>query len=167
MRGNKFKHLTIFYDDGVVDSWYIENFEKTINFSLPSTYKELIMKHNGAGFFENEFSFINHKGEKDGRQFVFKSFGEKEDVEESIEEAQIYVSDPKFYGIPNMVAFASTGEGDTLCFDYRNILGNCEPKIALMIHDEYKTNEDGSISKIVEYIADSFDEFLEILYEDK
>lgn len=136
MKDDRFKHLTIFHDYGKVSLWYVEKFERDFNCYLPQTYKELMLNHNGVGFYESDFDFVNSKGEDDSRQLLFKSFGKKENTTESIEDAQLYVSHPDYHGISGMIAFASTGEGDALCFDYREDPETCEPKVILMIHDD-------------------------------
>ena len=86
-RSKTFKHLHIFQDDGAINSKYIEDFEKQYGICLPKTYKELILKHNGAYLKESYFDFINKSGEEDMRSFAFKSFGEPERGKELITDA--------------------------------------------------------------------------------
>ena len=166
MKGDKYKNLRVYRDKGLIDDWYIKEFEKNHNCCLPKNYKHLVSKHNCVRFYQDYFDFVNFKGEKGIRNFIFKGFGEKEDISEHIEDVQLHVSHPDYYGLPGIVAFASTGEGDMVCFDYRDNLKSCEPRIILMIHDEYITHEDESVTMVIEFIANSFDEFLNILYED-
>ena len=163
--GNKtFKHLHIFQDWGFIDEWYINDFEQKYNICLPKIYKELLLKHNGASLNENYFDFTNKDGEEDMRSFLFKAFGEEERGKELIDNAQ-FVSKKDYYGVPNLIGIASTAEGDTLCFDYRDNPKTCEPKVVLLVHDEYETDADGTEHMKVEPIADNFDEFLDMLYE--
>jgi cell wall assembly regulator SMI1 len=162
----KFRHLTIFQDDGNADIQHIKEFELQHLICLPETYKELILKHNGADFKESSFNFTNLKGEEDGRSFLFFSFGE--DTEENGENIEVYnkgLQDPIYYGVPGLIGFASTAEGDTVCFDYREDTKTCNPKVVVLVHDEYDEYEDGSTHMHIEPVADTFDEFLDMLYE--
>ncbi len=161
----KFKNLTIFYDNGEIDIWYIEEFERQVGVCLPILYKELMLKHNGVRFKEDNFNFMSKDGDEDNREFLFSSFGEKEEVGEHMGYTQ-YVADPIYYGVPGLVSFASTAEGDTMCFDYREDAKTCEPKIILLIHDAYE-NTNGVDHMKIEYIANTFDDFLDMLYEYK
>ena len=164
-RNKMFKHLHIFDDYGAIGKKYIEDFEKQYNICLPKTYKEFILKHNGGSFYESHFDFINKSGQEDMRCFLFKSFGEPERGKELITDTNLHLQDPNYYGVKGLIGFASTAEGDTVCFDYRDDPKTCEPKIALLVHDEYETDPDGYEHMKVEYIANSFDEFLDMLYE--
>ena len=165
MKGDKFRHLTVFRDYGDIDKWYIEDFEKRFGYILPDTYKELMLKHNGVRFEEDNFALDEERFWT--WNFLFDAFGEKELTKgDHIDEAQIGVSHPDYYGIPGLVCIASTGEGDLVCFDYRDELKGNNPKVVVMIHDEYDKHEDGSITNKVTFVANTFDDFLDMLYED-
>jgi hypothetical protein len=164
MENKTFRHLHIYRDYGSIDKQYIEDFEKKYNICLPNTYNELMQKYNGAYLVECDFDFINKNGEEDMRSFLFKAFGKKKPGKELIDDAQ-FVSKKDYYGVPNLIGIASTAEGDTLCFDYQDNPNTCEPKVVLLVHDEYETYPDGTVHMKVEPIADSFDEFLDMLYE--
>jgi cell wall assembly regulator SMI1 len=159
----KFRHLRIFQDDGEARLEDIERFEKSHNICFPPTYKELMLKHNGAYLKECEFDFINKAGEEDTRAFSFESFGEKERGKELITESQ-FVSKPDYYGVPGLISIGSTAEGDAICFDYRDDPKTCEPKVIVLVHDDYEET-DGYKHRKIEPIADSFDAFLDMLYE--
>ena len=166
MENKTFKHLHIYRDYGLIDKQYIEDFEKKYNICLPKTYKELMQKYNGAYLVECDFDFINKNGEEDMRSFLFYSFGEEDSKKgENILFYNKGLQNPIYYGVPNLIGIASTAEGDTLCFDYRDNPKSCEPKVVLLVHDEYETDPDGTKHMKVEPIADSFDTFLEMLYE--
>lgn len=165
MKGDKFKNLTVFYDYGEVDKWYIEDFEKRYGYTLPNTYKKLMLKYNGASFYESTFALDEEKFWT--WSFIFDAFGEKEDVVSHIEETQLSVQNPDYYGIPGLICIASTGEGDLVCFDYRDDLKGNNPKVVVMIHDEYDKHDDESLTNKVTFIANSFDDFLNMLYEEE
>lgn len=162
----KWRSFRIRYDEGKADIWYIKEFEKKYNICFPKTYKELMLEHNGVRFEEDNFDFINKRGQEDGREFLFKSFGEKKRGKELIEDAQ-FVSKPDYYGVPGLIGIGSTAEGDTLCFDYRDNPKTCEPKVVLLVHDEYEEDKNGNSHMLIEPIANSFNEFLDMLYEFK
>ena len=163
MKGDKFKNLTVYTDNNEIDIYFIEEFEKEFGYLLPRTYKELIIKHNGVSFYEDNFNFIDIDGDECERNFVFHKFTYEKG---GIYDFQQGVSDPLYDGIPSLVAIAGTGEGDAVCFDYRDNLKGDNPKVVLMLHDEFIENEDGSETSVVCDVANSFDEFLDILYED-
>jgi len=160
----KWRKFTIRYDDGKADPKDIEQFEKQYNICLSKTYKELILEHNGVRFEEDNFDFMNTRSQEDGREFLFDAFGEKEKGKELIYDDQ-HVSDPDYYGVPGLIGFGSTAEGDTVCFDYREDPKNCEPKVIVLVHDAYDELQDGTSHMHIEPVADSFDEFLDMLYE--
>jgi len=170
MSDKKFRHLNIFYDYGKAEPKDIEAFEREYGICFPQTYKELMLKHNRAKFEESDFDFINSRGEEDGREFMFYSFGEdKKDNGENIVFYNRGLQNPIYYGVPGLIGIGSTAEGDTICFDYRDDPKGCNPKVVVLVHDEYEDLPDGSSHMKVEKVADSFDEFLDLFYrwEDK
>ena len=127
-----------------------------------------MLAYNGVYFQESDFDFISKSGEEDGRAFSFYSFGEdKEENGENIEFYNRGLQAPLYYGVSGLIGIGSTAEGDTLCFDYRDNSKTCEPKVVLLVHDEYEEEPDGTTHMKVEPIADSFDAFLDMLYEYK
>ena len=162
----KWREFSLYFDYGKADPKDIEEFEKKYNICLPKTYKELMLEHNGVNFKEESFDFINSRGQEDMRSFLFYSFGEENDGE-NIEFYNKGLQDPLYYGVPGLIGFGSTAEGDTVCFDYRDDPKTCEPKVVLLVHDEYDDLPDGTSHMHIEPIANSFDEFLDMLYEFK
>jgi hypothetical protein len=167
MENKTFKHLHIFQYSGRAKEKQIKKFENKYNICLPQTYKELINKYNEASLYENYFDFINKNSEEDMRCFGFFGFGKKYEVSEEITKENEHLQDPIYYGVPGLIGIASTAEGDTLCFDYRDNPTTCEPKVVLLVHDEYETDTDRTVHMKIEPIANSFDEFLDMLYEYK
>ena len=144
----------------------IKKFEIENNYILPKLYKKFKFKFNNTSICQNCFNFISKRIEKDIIFIKFLEFGSKEEVSEPIEQEQKHLNDPLYYGVPGLVAFASTAEGDTLCFDYRDNPKTSEPKVILLVHDEYEETNGVEHMKI-EPIANSFNEFLDMLYEYK
>jgi cell wall assembly regulator SMI1 len=162
----KWRNLTMFDDEGQADIKNIEAFEKKYNICFPKSYKGLMLEHNGAYFEESYFDFINKRGQEDGRSFGFDYFGNVENPsDKNIEYYNQHLQDPIYYGVPGLIGIGSTAEGDTLCFDYRDDPKTCEPKVVLLVHDEYEEDENGNTHMLIEPIANSFDEFLNMLYK--
>ena len=73
-------------------------------------------------------------------------------------------TDPTNYG-DKVIAFGNCGGGDKVCFDYRE--RNHDPKIFLMLHDDYEEDGQGEMKMVLIPLADSFDELIDSLcYED-
>lgn len=157
------KGFTVFMDKGSVDIDIINAFEDKIGFCLPKSYKELISQHNQLCLVEDTFDFVNIYGEEDERDVSFFGYGNIK--YEKIEDSNLYMSDPLYYGIPNLVAFARCANGDIICFDYRDDLKTCTPKVVLVYHDDHISKEDGTVQMVVNYVANSFEEFMDMLYE--
>ena len=158
------KEFTVFMDEGPINNSLIESFEHNINYCLPFNYKLIITKHNRLRVYEDTFDFVNIYGNKDNRGLTFLGYG---DIKYGKIEDSLYVSDPQYYGIPNLVAFGECGNGDIICFDYRDDPKGCNPKVVLVYHDDYITQEDGTIQMVVNFVANSFEEFMDMLYEYK
>jgi len=165
---NKLNKFTTYWRGNEISNFdqLINKFEKLHVVNLPKSYKKFKKLFNNVSINQNYFDFINKNKKEDSRSIYFFNFGEENEVSESINEEQEHLNDPIYYGVPGLVSFASTAEGDTMCFDYREDKKTCEPKIILLVHDEYeKTN--GVDHMKIEHIANSFDEFLDMLYEFK
>lgn len=162
---NKFS--TYWTGKNITDVEYlIKYFENNMDICLPVLYKDFRLTFNNTSICQNCFDFQNSLKEEDGRCVKFSNFGFKNNVSEPIEEEQKHLQDPIYYGVPNLIGIGSTAEGDTLCFDYRDDPKTCEPKVVLLVHDEYEETN-GTTHMKIENIADSFDEFLDMLYEYK
>ncbi|HDR1371424.1 TPA: SMI1/KNR4 family protein, partial [Pasteurella multocida] len=71
-----------------------------------------------------------------------------------------YIYDDPIYGYEHVYSFGSTGEGHFICFDYRDDPKGDEPKICIVIHDEY----DEKTGKMRLFpIAENFEAFLDSL----
>ena len=158
MENKKFKHLHIYREcDKNVDN-DIGKFEKKYSICFPNTYRVFLSQYGGGRFIEENFDFINSRGQLDERDAAFFCFSE-------LYHENKHLQDPLYYGVKNLIGFASTAEGDTVCFDYRDNPKTCEPKIVVLVHDEYETDPDGYEHMKVEPVAESFDAFLDMLYE--
>lgn len=151
------------------DSYYgkgdlteISSFEKMTGYVLPESYKQIVLKYNGACP-ENKDTFkyfsqlFNEEVESDIGMFL--PFGEIEGVTETMELKYRFKPD----GFVNdIIIFSALANGDALCFDYRHKSVSKEPSIVVW-HHEGSVEEDNEIS----LVANGFEQFLEMLYEEE
>lgn len=154
------KQIEILYDYGMIDEKVIETFEKKIQYKLPLEYKKLLVKHNGLTAVQNIFTFINFKNELDESSISFLGFGEWP-VLDLMEDYQNF----DIYGYDGIVVFGVNGAGDYICFDYRKDSTSLEPEIVFMNHDQYVKDENGEPKMAISKIANSFEEFIDMLHE--
>lgn len=138
---------------GKGDKVALNRFQKNIGYIFPSSYLSICEKHNGA-FPDNADTFdIIDTASKQTKSLgvgVFLAHGETEEDYETLE--NYYLIKPS--GLPsNMVPFSLMGDGDVICFNYK---AGSEPTIDIW---HIETGE-------AEYVAESFDDFLEALYEE-
>ncbi|HDR1155278.1 TPA: SMI1/KNR4 family protein, partial [Pasteurella multocida] len=73
-----------------------------------------------------------------------------------------YIYDDPIYGYEHVYSFGSTGEGHFICFDYRDDPKGNEPKICIVIHDEY---DEKTGKRLLFPVAENFEAFLDMLYD--
>ena len=139
--------------NGRVEEDRIKYVEKTIGIKLPKKYLQAIMECDGGIPLESDFDFIEcrlnkKRGECIGRFLPFNSC-EYGDI------LTDFHNPPEFFP-DGLVAFAETGGGDYICFDYRSGKDNPEPPIVYWSHD-------ADVGKDVSFIAHEFEEFISIL----
>jgi hypothetical protein len=156
--------MKIYRDYGEISSELIEQFEKTVNYQLPTKYVNLVRKHDAVIPENNGFTFRNIYGEKDERDVNFYSF-KKDNECGFIFDEQENVNNLTNYGYLGIVTFAVTANGDYVCFDYRNNALTANPKVVLLYHDDFIENEDSTSSMVVNHVADSFEDFMDMLHE--
>jgi hypothetical protein len=145
MKNNFFKELNSneliqkITKDGIV---FIEN---KYNRKLPESYLNFLEIQNGGYINYNKFPKLEHKINID---FISGIKGSKLDT---LEQSDYYI---KEWNLPKQILLFS-GEGHWwICFDYRNINENNEPKISYL-DSEYGADQ---------VIAESFQDFIERLY---
>ncbi|MFC3873455.1 SMI1/KNR4 family protein [Neisseria musculi] len=155
------RNLKIWRDYGALNKSLINEFAEKTGVVFPKSYIILLSKHDYLYPEENTFRFTNNDGEIDERDIVF--FGYKQNY---LEGQDIYsyskIDDDYSYG-KKIIAFGGSANGDYICFDYRR--NNKDPSIILMSHDDFYEDEEGNTKMVTNHIADSFDDFLEMLYE--
>ncbi len=156
----------------VVAKWYeqpesmskIKEIEKEIGYNFPDSYIKLVSTYDSLTPVEEVFDFINIYGKPDERDINFCSF--KEEYKNSfILDEQSNINDLDNFGIPYLVVFGFSANGDYVCFDYRDNPAGNNPKVVLVYHDDYIENEDGTNSMVVNFVANSFKEFMDDLYD--
>ncbi len=170
------------YDEQQLDRSVIENVEKKIGFNFPEEYKECVIKYHGARPVQNLFNVEN-------MQRVFgKFFGYDEGDSCSLLNYYFDETDEQCGIIPpDVIPFADDPSGNYICFDYRDdrespkiVFLNQDDCVSLEIIDgdwresgididEYKSEKEAMQvlqHKTLQFVANSFKEFLDILYEE-
>ncbi|MCL7819288.1 hypothetical protein PMCNE_21070 [Pasteurella multocida] len=160
----KFRNLDIYDDYGMVSQEIISDFEGTFGIKLPKLYIELITKHNAPGIIQSYFDYYDsYRNEDEYSSFGFEGFETESNKYEPPENifAQ-YLYDDEIYGYEHVYSFGSTGEGHFICFDYRDDPKGDEPKICIVIHDEY---DEKTGKRLLFPVAENFEAFLDMLYD--
>ncbi|WP_032854642.1 SMI1/KNR4 family protein, partial [Pasteurella multocida] len=92
----------------------------------------------------------------------FDSFETKDNIEPMNNILRQYIYDDEIYGYKNVYSFGYTGNGDFVCFDYRDDPKGDEPKICIVIHDEY---DEKTGKRLLLPVAENFEAFLDMLYD--
>ena len=154
--------IGIYRHHGKIAKEIIEDFEVNSLCCFPKEYKELISNYNALRPIKTAFDFINVYGKKDEGSIFFLGYG---DIEFSKMDKNLRIADPIYYGTPGLIDFGGYANGDYICFDYRHDPKTCNPKVVHVYHDDYTENEDGTFSMTVNFVANSFEEFIDMLYE--
>lgn len=133
--------------------------EQLIGYRFPDSYKKLISSYDQFRLIEDHFNFTNIYGKKDERDISF--LGHKNLTTGQIMGFQDYDT----YGYEGIVTFGICANGDHICFDYRHDPETKEPHVILMYHDDYVTDKDGNLKRVINFVAPSFEAFIDMLYE--
>ncbi len=157
-----FSNLTFdsYYGEG--DSRKVATFEKMLGVLFPDEYKNIVEKYNGAFIVDkNIFRFYSNlvDAEVEYGSGMFLAYGEIPDVTETME---IKYKHPPEGFVEGLVMFSALGNGDALCFDYREKTVGGDPKVVVW-HHEGTPGEMNEIS----FVAESFKGLLDILYEEE
>ncbi|HHE3496547.1 TPA: SMI1/KNR4 family protein [Pasteurella multocida] len=155
-----FRNINIYSDYGKVDKEIILEFENEFNIKLPSLYIDLITAHNAPKSEENCFEYYNERNQPTFSSFGFEGF-ETERSSASLENIYAqYIYDDPIYGYEHVYSFGHTAEGHFICFDYRDDPKGDEPKICIVIHDEY---DEKTGKRLLFPVAENFEAFLDNL----
>ncbi|WP_338635033.1 SMI1/KNR4 family protein [Spirobacillus cienkowskii] len=148
--------------------YLIQQQEEKIGFKFPQSYINLILEYNGCKIKNNFDSFdfnSNSIGRIDSYYLEhFFSFNKNADswlrFDWHWENTLEFDEDEPFP--KNIVPFASDPGREKICFDYRHDPKTDNPKIVVWHAEE----ERGSRSEL-SFVATRFDEFLDMLYDDR
>ncbi|MFP4794900.1 SMI1/KNR4 family protein [Pasteurella multocida] len=155
----KFRNLEILYDSGEVDLKIIKDVESIFNIKFPQLYIELMSKHNNVSVEPSYISYCDSNNEEGIVGISFDGF-ETELNPDPQDIRRQYIYDDPIYGYEHVYSFGSTGEGHFICFDYRDDPKGDEPKICIVIHDEY---DEQTGKRLLFPVAENFEVFLNSL----
>jgi hypothetical protein len=166
--------------EGTVDISVVREFEKKIGFKFPKNYIDIITRYNEARienyietfyFYSNfmgryDYCSLNHflgyntSGSTCSIEWYWRKVSEWYQIEGEDDDGEDYIFERLFP--KNIIPFASDPAREKICFDYRHDPKTDNPKIVVWHAEE----ERGSSSEL-SFIASSFDEFLDMLYDDR
>ncbi len=150
------RNLEIFHDSGEVSLCFIDEFERDFEIKFPSSYRDLITRHNELIPELPFFDFMSLIGNSvSSRDITFFGFGELASESGKIENNQ----DHDVHGHEEVICFGCSANGDYICFDYRFSSEGANPPVVLMFHDHQ--GEDGKL--LICPVADDFESFLNLL----
>jgi len=138
----------------------VYGFEKSQGISFPKRYKYIVEHLNGA-YPVNKDSF-KFRSKLIDDEVVFDSgmFLPYDESKKSGETMEV-INSRDIEGFPKgLIVFSVLGNGDFLCFDYREVDSEKEPSVVVWHHAGEDDNE--SIS----FVSSTFDQFLDELFEE-
>lgn len=154
----RFRNLDIRYDYGKTELETIRSVEDVFNINFPKLYIQLMINHNGVSVEQNCFEYDKDKMGEIG----FNAFETQDNPYDPYGSNILrqYIYDDPIYGYEHVYSFGSSANGDWICFDYRDNPVGDEPKICIVIHDEY---DEKTGKHLLFPIADNFEQFLDKL----
>ena len=144
---------------GVIAMDFIKNIEIKYKIKLPMMYCNFISKYNGAYILSRIFDYNDpNVNGKNSDSIAF------EKVENIISDIKILQSgedpdwDLKYRFEDGLIPFGENGGGDMICFDYRKNQTTDNPPIVIWNHDM-------GLKHRVVFIANNFEEFINMLHE--
>ncbi|MCW2295138.1 hypothetical protein M2262_005188 [Pseudomonas sp. BIGb0408] len=148
-----------YYGDG--NSAAIAAVEQQLGRPFPNSYKDVVKRFNGAFIVDRPyFRYFSrlHGEEVESGTGMFLAFG---DIEGCTETMEIKLRFPPEGLVPGLVIFSALGNGDALCFDYRECPPSEEPPVVIWHHEGVPGSEEE-----VSPVASTFAALLDRLYED-
>lgn len=156
------KNVGVYSSSGGINRGVIDGYEKKVGYRFPKKYKEMLSTNDFLRPELDSFEF-QRDSVKDGRDVNF--FGYLDDANsQSPDRIGEYLFDMAFLPI-HVLPFGFSGNGDYICFDYRHDPKTCEPRIVLMLHDEYTEDVEGKPKMAIIDIAPNFEAFIDMLYK--
>lgn len=135
--------------DPLEDATLIDKYEQKIGYRFPKDFRRCVLEHNGAYMEPDGFDTDKTNGRAIGPLFSFNP----DDIENIWDlGAESFEIIDEFAGLMrNYVPFADSPNGDAICFDRRD---------DSIVYVDHETLD-------VEYVAPSFQAFLDKLYGDE
>lgn len=119
------------YPNGTIDKEVIESFALSLGVTFPPEYIELISKHDGLYPEISDFDYVDTDGELNISTVELGGYLH----EPRIEGMQFPEGDDDYEG--KLIGFGATPGGNFICFDYRLPWIKDQPKIVLVLHDDF------------------------------
>ena len=157
------QELKIYRDEGIVNHLIIEDQEQLLGFKFPKVYKELLSQHNGMRLDNDTFKYYDKALQRDEENSIYFYAFANQNLDRLYCSGLVgdfsYLDENDFK--EGIIPFGGTGNGDFICFDYRDNKKSDNPKIVLVRHDA--DDENGNL--IISLLGNSFEEFMDSLYE--
>lgn len=129
--------------------------ERELNIKLPDSYLRLVQNCDGGYPTNNAFKYLDAYSKKVHGSGIgsFLSLNPREHYYDEI--LGTHNSPAEFFP-KGLIAFADTGNGDYICFDYRLAKKETDPPIVYWSHE-------GTVGEDVSFIASNFEKFLVML----
>lgn len=151
----------IYRDDGYISKDVIFSLEKYYKITLPAIYVDFIISHNGARLNADVFDYFDYNINAENSASI--AFINAENIQhrvENIKSDREYDFDIKYKFEDGLIPFGDNGGGDLICFDYRKNQITDNPPIVIWNHDM-------GLKHRVVFIANNFEEFINMLHEPK
>jgi hypothetical protein len=148
-------------DYGEISIKIINDINKIYLVNLPKRYVNFIIKHNGAYLKADVFDYDDpniKSGRKNSDGITFIRAEEISKRVENIKSGEEPDWDIKYRFEDGLIPFGDNGGGDLICFDYRKNRDTDNPPVVIWNHDM------GFDHRVV-FIANSFEEFIDMLHE--
>lgn len=139
---------------GAVSLRAIKDAEQELQVTLPKKYNELLSMCDAGVPINTDFEYYDVSHEITIQQDMGGFLGIEDNIYNII---NTFKNPPEFFP-EGLIAFAETGNGDFICFDYRQGKDNFDPQIVYWNHE-------ACIGKDVSFVASNFEEFLGMLKE--
>lgn len=156
------QQIEIYRDEGQVDIQIINEYEKIIGYRFPTIYKELLSKYNGLYPQRDTFTYYDEALKRKEENSIYFYCFNHDDLDPLYSDGLIgeYLDDDDFINT-SLIPFGGTGNGDYICFDYSEDKNTDNPKIVVLHHDA----PDDDDNLIFSFLGNSFEEFMDSLYE--
>ena len=147
-------------DYGKGDLNFITDIENDYCIKLPNAYIEFILTHNGATLVNDVFDYDdpNYKDEKNADALAFINVEKIKYRIKNIKSGEDSDWPIEYRFEDGLIPFGENGGGDYICFDYRKDKRTDNPPIVIWNHDM-------GLKHRVVFIANNFEEFINMLHE--